>query len=165
VAREQVRGPQALLEGGTQAAPVTAIPLEVNRELLQLGRSRFQIFCAACHGILGDGDSIVARDMSLLPPPNLLKPPHVHGLPGLHYRIITYGYGLMAPYAAELDVRERWAVVAYLKALQRSQNARLSDVPPELRASLDEPQRREATPEPPNRAHPGTSPIEKREAR
>lgn len=139
VAREQLRGPQAVLEGGTETAPVAEIPLEVTRELLQLGRTRFEIFCGACHGLLGDGDSVVARNMSLRPPPSLVVPPYSQRLPGSYYRTVTHGFGLMASYAAELDVRERWAVVAYLKALQKSQNARLSDVPPELRASLDEP--------------------------
>src|SRR5213075_2566109 len=97
-------------------------------ELLQLGRSRFEIFCAACHGLLGDGDSIVARNMALRPPPNLLAPPYSERLPGSYYRTITFGFGLMAPYSAELDNRERWAVVAYLKALQRSQSGSIEDV-------------------------------------
>ena len=141
VPREQVRGSVELIQGGTDRAPVTQIPVPVTKDLLKLGRGRFEIFCAACHGILGDGDSMVARNMSLRPPPNLLVAPYSERAVGSYYRTITYGFGLMAPYSTQLGINERWAVVAYLKALQRSQSARVEDVPADRRASLRKEQR------------------------
>ena len=139
VPRERVLGSIELTEGGTDAQPVAKIPIPVDAALLAQGRGRFEIYCATCHGILGDGDSIVARNMSLRPPPNLTAAPYSQRSVGSYYRTITYGFGLMAPYSGELSVKERWAVVAYLKALQRSQAGRLEDVPQGQRASLDEP--------------------------
>jgi mono/diheme cytochrome c family protein len=138
VPRERLLGSRALLEGGSAESTAAAFPSEVkvDRVLFELGRSRFEIYCAACHGLAGDGDSIVARNMSLRPPPDLLAPPYSERTLGHYYRTITFGFGLMPSYAQELGTHERWAVVAYLKALQRSQNARLDDVPAEKRSEL-----------------------------
>jgi mono/diheme cytochrome c family protein len=136
VPRERLLGSRAFLTGaGADNKPVDTIPIPITRELLDLGRHRFEVFCAACHGLVGDGDSIVARNMSLRRPPSLLPPGHEHPA-GHFFRVITEGYGLMAPYSTELDTRERWAVVAYLRALQLSQSARLEAAPPEERARL-----------------------------
>jgi cytochrome c len=113
---------------------VSAIPLPVTRELMLQGRGKFEIHCAACHGLLGDGVSPVATQMSLRPPPNLHKLRNPG--PGHVFQVVTEGYGLMASYAAELTPQERWAVVAYLRALQRSQAASLSDAPPDIQQKL-----------------------------
>ncbi len=118
-------------------AYVDALPLPLTRGLLERGRDRFEIFCAACHGIEGRGVSVVARKMQSVKPPDLTtgKP---RSLPdGRLFRVVTEGYGLMPSYASQLDVRDRWAVIAYLRALQLSRRVRLSDLP--------EPMRREAT--------------------
>ena len=117
---------------------VTAFPLKVDRPLLALGRKRFDITCGTCHGPVGDGDSIVARQMSLRPPPSL----HLYADKpvGYLYEVITHGFGMMASYAGELPVRERWAVVAYVRALQLSQATPLDQAPPEAKAKLDEPE-------------------------
>jgi mono/diheme cytochrome c family protein len=81
----------------------------VDEALLRLGQKRYNITCGTCHGPLGDGDSIVARQMALQPPPvaDALRRPPV----GYIFEVATKGHGLMASYAAELPVRERWAVV------------------------------------------------------
>jgi mono/diheme cytochrome c family protein len=122
---------------------LTTFPLKVDRPLLALGKKRFDIICATCHGPVGDGDSIVARQMSLRPPPSLHL--YTDRPPGYIFEVITRGFGLMASYAGELPVRERWAVVAYIRALQISQATPLDKLPPELRSKLDEP---EAPPQP-----------------
>src|SRR3954466_1984539 len=109
----------------------TAIPVPVTRKLLDLGRKRFDITCATCHGPLGDGDSIVARQMALRPPPSLHK--YIDRPSGYFFEVITKGFGMMASYAAELDVRERWAVVAYVRALQLSQSFAAADMAPDMR--------------------------------
>jgi mono/diheme cytochrome c family protein len=113
----------------------TSLPLNVDRPLMDLGRKRFNITCATCHGPVGDGDSMVARQMALKPPPSLHK--YTNREPGYIYDVITRGFGMMASYAAELSVRERWAVVAYVQALQVSQSATLDQAPPDERQRLE----------------------------
>jgi mono/diheme cytochrome c family protein len=114
---------------------VSEIPVQITRELLELGRKEFDIQCAVCHGLLGDGTSPVSSQMSLRPPPNLHKlrnpaPAHV-------FEVISEGFGLMPSYSAQLEPRERWAVVAYLQALRRSQAATLAEAPPDIQAKLN----------------------------
>jgi hypothetical protein len=116
---------------------VTSIPLPLTRQLLELGRKRFDITCATCHGPLGDGNSIVATQMSLRPPPSLIAQKYVQKPSGYLFEVATKGFGLMASYAAELDVQERWAVVAYLRALQLSETASVEQVPPAKRGELE----------------------------
>jgi mono/diheme cytochrome c family protein len=138
VPRERIVNNAAMSTGKTTGPTgevfVSAIPLKVDRALMQLGRKRFDITCATCHGPVGDGDSIVARQMALRPPPSL----HLYAdrAPGYIFEVVTHGFGLMASYAAELDVRERWAVVAYVKALQMSQATPLDRLSPEERAKV-----------------------------
>jgi mono/diheme cytochrome c family protein len=97
-----------------------AVP--ITRGLLAIGQDRFQTTCAACHGVRGDGESIVAANMPLRKPPSLIGP-RVQGFPdGKIYQIIVLGYGLMRPYTEDITTpEERWATVAYLRALQLSQ--------------------------------------------
>ena len=113
---------------------ITRIPLAVTPELMARGRKRFDIYCATCHGLLGDGNSMVARNMSVRPPPSLHD---FAGRPvGWYFDVVTEGFGLMPSYRQELSTEDRWAVVAYLLALQRSQRAPLAQAPPEERARL-----------------------------
>jgi mono/diheme cytochrome c family protein len=114
---------------------VATVPVPVTRKLLDLGRKRFDITCGTCHGPLGDGDSIVARQMSLRPPPSLHL--YTDRPAGYIYQVITQGFGMMASYAAELTVEERWAVVAYVRALQLSQSVPAAELPPDVRQQLD----------------------------
>lgn len=111
------------------------IPIPVNRKLLDLGRKRFDITCATCHGVVGDGDSIVARQMSLRPPPSLHK--YTDRPSGYFFEVMTKGFGMMASYAAELTIEERWAVVAYVRALQLSQSTPATALPPAIRQRLE----------------------------
>ena len=113
---------------------VSVIPIPLTRELMLQGRTKFEIHCAVCHGLVGDGVSLVATQMSLRPPPNLhqLRNPG----PGHVFQVISEGFGLMPSYAPELSSQERWAVVAYLQALRRSQAATLADAPPDIQQKL-----------------------------
>lgn len=115
---------------------VTAYPLTVDNNLLELGRKRYNITCGTCHGALGDGDSVVGRQMALKPPPSLHD--FADRPPGYIFDVATQGHGLMAAYNAELSVKERWAVVAYIRALQLAHQGTLDDVPTEKRASLSQ---------------------------
>jgi hypothetical protein len=116
---------------------VTTVPIPMSRKLLELGRKRFDITCATCHGPAGDGNSIVATQMALRPPPSLMKAKYIEKPAGYIYEVVSKGFGLMASYAAELSVEERWAVVAYLRALQISQNTPAAALPPDVRQQLE----------------------------
>ena len=101
-------------------------------DLLKRGQDRFDTFCAACHGVLGDGHSQVAENMRLRPPPSLHEA-RVRALSRASlYAVIRDGYGLMPAYGSALSVDDRLAVVAYVGALQLSQNAELARFPVEL---------------------------------
>jgi mono/diheme cytochrome c family protein len=114
---------------------VKTVPVPVTRKLLDLGRKRYDITCGTCHGPIGDGDSIVARQMSLRPPPSLHR--YTEKPAGYIYEVATKGFGMMASYAAELTVEERWAIVAYIRALQLSQSTPAAELPPAVRTQLE----------------------------
>jgi Cytochrome C oxidase, cbb3-type, subunit III len=134
VPRERVVHDPALTRGTVDGKDVTEFPLPLTRAVLDLGHRKFDIYCATCHGLVGDGRSPVAANMSLRLPPNLHDRA---GMPvGHYYQVVTNGFGLMPGYSAELDVQERWAVVAYLRALQLSQRAPLALAPPAERERL-----------------------------
>ena len=136
VAREDLLPPEVASGLGPDDRPLPRNPLPMTRQTLELGRKRFEVVCAVCHGLLGDGESAVARNMSLKPPPSLhLK---VGNPDGYFYGVIARGFGVMPAYASHLAVEERWAVVAYLRALQLSQRARLDLVPAPERSRLEQ---------------------------
>jgi mono/diheme cytochrome c family protein len=130
----QTMRPEITLGQDRAGTVVSAIPIPVTRELMDAGRTRFEVYCAPCHGLLGDGVSPVSSQMSLRPPPNLHK--LRNPAPGHIFQVVSEGFGLMASYAPQLSARERWAIVAYLEALRRSQAATLADAPPDIRAQL-----------------------------
>jgi mono/diheme cytochrome c family protein len=134
ISRDRVVGDPLLTEGAAGGQLAARIPLAVDRALLERGRNRFDVFCAACHGLRGDGISPVAHNMDLRKPPSLLEAPVTTFPPGRIFQVISLGYGLMPSYASRLDVRDRWATVAYLGALQTSQAVALDELPPDLRA-------------------------------
>jgi len=119
---------------GPDGAPLARAPLPFDAALLARGRNRFEIHCATCHGLVGDGQTQVALNMSLRKPPSLHA---FRDVPDGHiYRVITHGFGLMPSYADALPIEDRWAVVGYVRALQLSQRATLDQVPPEERGRL-----------------------------
>jgi mono/diheme cytochrome c family protein len=104
----------------------------VTRALVERGRVQFERICAACHGIRGDGDSIVATKMLLRRPTSVLEP-RVRALSDDQIgEIIERGYGLMPPYANELTLDDRWATVAYVRALEIAQGVDVMILPPGL---------------------------------
>lgn len=127
--------PGAVAWRSAPPAPPAAPP--PSRASIARGADRFARFCAACHGPLGDGRSVVARDMTLRPPPSLLAEP-VLGYPDLRlFEVITAGYGMMPAYDYQLPPGDRWAVVHYLRALQRSQRAALPALPAATRREAE----------------------------
>jgi len=137
VSRELAYNDPALRGGDIDAGVfIEHIPLPVDRALLERGRGRFNITCAPCHGTAGDGQSLVAQRMLLRPPPSLLAQ-NIVALPdGKIEEVVRVGYGLMAGYESQLTSRDRWAVTAYVRALQASHHAPIEAAPPEERARL-----------------------------
>ncbi len=115
------------------AQPPSPPPLTM--ALLQRGQQRFNINCSPCHGRTGEGDgTIVQRDFPRPPSyfsEKLRKAPNQH-----FYDVITHGYGVMYPYADRVEPADRWAITAYIRALQASASASLDDVPPDKRSAL-----------------------------
>lgn len=113
---------QVAVSGRANGQPVATIPVKVDHDLMTLGQKKYNIVCSQCHGVLGDGNSVVAENMALRLPPSLLD---LESKPAGHfYTAINEGYGVMPSFSGELDVRERWAVVAYVRALQEARNTR-----------------------------------------
>lgn len=96
--------------------------------LLKRGRQRYNIFCSPCHGKVGDGKGIVSA-RGMVPPPTFHSDSLRAYPPGRVFDVITNGIRNMPPYKFQVPVQDRWAIVAFFKALQRSQNASLKDVP------------------------------------
>jgi mono/diheme cytochrome c family protein len=127
-------GPPELVTGrmpnGNYAS---SVPMPLDAALLARGENRFNTFCRTCHGVRGDGQSQVAENMKLRKPPSLHEPRLRDFPPGRLYRVVTEGYGLMPSYDAALSIRDRWAVVAFVRALQLSQDVSLAELPEPLR--------------------------------
>jgi len=142
VARGQLISSDALAFGKEGDDWVTAFPLPVDQVLLERGRERFSIYCSPCHGHSGYGDGAVAKRADTLQegtwtPPSSFHTDLIRSRPVGHiYNSITHGIRNMPAYGPQISVEDRWAVVAYVKALQRSQFAGVDDVPSDLRASL-----------------------------
>ena len=116
---------------------LTDIPIPVTPDLLARGRERFDIYCAVCHGPDGYGRGIVVRRG--FPAPPSYHEPRLRNAPvGHFFQVITHGYGMMYSYADRLDAHDRWAVAAYIRALQLSQHARVQDLAQSDRERLNQ---------------------------
>jgi mono/diheme cytochrome c family protein len=110
--------------------------VKVNERLLRRGEDRYRIFCTPCHGLQGDGQGMIATRGMKHPPSyhidRLRQAPN-----GYFYDVITNGFGAMYSYSERIPPADRWAIVAYVRALQLSRNAKAADLPPDLRQQLD----------------------------
>jgi mono/diheme cytochrome c family protein len=135
VARGQLRADATYYTGKQGTMPVDVLPVAVTPALLRRGQQRYGIYCTPCHGATGRGDGMVVQRGYRRPPSF-----HIDRLrnekTGYFFDVITSGFGAMPDYAAQVPVADRWAIVAYLRALQLSENARLEDVPADRRAEL-----------------------------
>jgi len=111
-------------------------PLPVNGQLLQHGRERFNIYCSTCHGALGDGNGINKKLGVMSAVANLQDKRIVEMADGEIFNTITFGKGLMGAHGPLVPVADRWAIIAYLRALQLSQLGSVDDLPPDQRAVL-----------------------------
>ena len=112
------------------------LPFPLTKEVLERGRERFEINCAVCHGKIGDGDGMIVR-RGFYPPPTYHSERLRNAPLGHFYDVMTGGFGAMGSYAAQVEPRDRWAIAAYIRALQVSRNATVEDVPPEKSGELE----------------------------
>jgi hypothetical protein len=112
-----------------------AFPLPINLELLERGENRYKVFCSPCHGLQGDGNGMVAM-RGMKHPPSYHQDRLRQAPNGYIYDVITNGFGAMLGYSAQVAPRDRWAIIAYLRALQLSRNAKISDLPPDVREKV-----------------------------
>ena len=133
VARDHLDADRVLTTGLLPSGEfVPTNPLEITPELLARGRQRFDIYCSMCHGRTGAGNGMVVQRGYRVPPS--YHQARLRNMPDGHFfDVITRGFGQMPSYASQVPVKDRWAIVAYVRALQLSQNARLASLPPQLR--------------------------------
>jgi mono/diheme cytochrome c family protein len=131
VARGQLHEDSYFYTGmiGNSSTPGDYLPFPVTMEVLQRGRERFNIYCVPCHSRLGDGNGIVPSRGFPKKPPSF----HIERLRkaplGYFFDVMTHGFGLMPDYSTQIAPRDRWMIVAYIRALQLSQDAKSSDIP------------------------------------
>ena len=140
IARGTLREDEHLYEGIAGGAPATTFPFPITAEIMQRGRERYDIFCSPCHSRTGYGDGMIVRR-------GFTRPASFHvdrlreAPPGYVFSVITNGFAAMPSYRQQIAAEDRWAIVAYLRALQASQNASAKDLPAEIRAKLTAEQR------------------------
>ena len=110
-------------------------PLPITEKLLARGQERYQISCLPCHGALADGKGITTK-YGMVVIRNLHDANSVKLADGDMFNTITYGKGLMGAYGPNVEVEDRWAIIAYVRALQRSQLATIDDVPKQIQSLL-----------------------------
>ena len=122
---------------GKQGADwVKTIPVKLDMALLKRGQERYEIYCLPCHGATGAGNGLMTQ-YGLVGVATITDDFHALMSVGEYYSVVTNGKGRMLGYGPQIKVRDRWAIVAYIRALMRSQNARLSDVPETHRGELN----------------------------
>jgi mono/diheme cytochrome c family protein len=142
VARGDLHEDTWYYEGKVEGKWATDFPMPVTMDLLKRGRQRFAIYCAPCHGLDGYGDGIVDKRATALEEGTWVKPTDYHTdeirgrAVGNIFNTITHGVRNMPAYGPQIPPADRWAIISYVRALQKSQNARVKDVPPEYRDHL-----------------------------
>ena len=135
VAQGQLRLDEHFYQGKIQGQLAATLPMAVDRQLLERGRERFNIFCSPCHDKTGSGNGMIVQR-------GLKQPPSYHQerlreVPvGHFFDVMTNGFGVMYSYASRIPVADRWAIVAYIKVLQLSQNLEFDQLPAEDQRQL-----------------------------
>jgi mono/diheme cytochrome c family protein len=136
VARGFLRDDEALYTGKVNGQLVDAVPFAITHDDLKRGQERFTIYCTPCHGQLGDGNGMVVQRglrQAASYHQDRLRQERI----GYFFDVATNGFGAMQGYAEQVPVRDRWLIVAYIRALQLSQYASVNDVPADRRGDLD----------------------------
>ncbi len=144
VARGELRADAHWNEGRVGDAWATTFPRPLDRPLLERGRERFMIFCAPCHGPTGYGDGPISQRADALAEGTWVPPTSFHQddvrrrAVGEVFSFISNGVRTMPAYGPQISIADRWAIVAYVRALQRAAHATFEDVPPEARKELEQ---------------------------
>jgi mono/diheme cytochrome c family protein len=137
VARGQLKEDEHLYTGKVNGQPATEFPMPVTADVMARGQERFNIYCSPCHGRTGEGNGMIVQRGFRQPPSyhedRLLKAP-----PGYLFDVMTNGFGAMQDYASQVSVPDRWAIAAYIRALQLSRQATIDDVPADRRTQLEQ---------------------------
>ena len=142
VSADQIVDDALFLSGEVEGSPATTFPMPVTEELMQRGRQRYDIYCATCHGLAGDGDGMTSQLAFEREEPKWVRPLALHSPAvreqevGQLFQTISNGVRTMPSYASQIPVQDRWAIVLYVRALQRSRHAAMEDVPEERRRHL-----------------------------
>jgi len=129
---------ELLYTGKVNGTPANLFPMAVTSAVMARGQERFNVFCSPCHGPTGEGNGMIVQR-------GFRKPPSFHddrlrnAAAGYFFDVMTHGFGAMQDYASQVPVADRWAIAAYIRALQLSQRATIADVPADRRADLDRP--------------------------
>jgi len=139
VARGDLREDSYFYTGKIGANPGDYMPAEVpvNEENLQRGRERFNIYCAPCHSRVGDGNGMIVK-RGYRQAANFHQPRYLAQPVGHYFDVMSHGWGAMPDYAAQIEPADRWAIAAYIRALQYSQSGTMGDVPADQRGNLQD---------------------------
>ncbi len=138
VARGMLREDEHLYGGKVNGQLTDLFPMPVTADVMARGRERFNVFCSPCHGRTGQGNGMVVQRGFRAP--TSFHDDRLRNAPaGYFFDVMTHGFGAMPDYAAQVPVADRWAIAAFIRALQFSQRASVDDVPAERRADLDAP--------------------------
>jgi mono/diheme cytochrome c family protein len=136
VARGHLDEDEAFYTGKIGTNLVTTFPSPITRDVLERGQERFGIYCAPCHGRTGDGKGMIPQRGYPAPPSYHID--RLRSAPvGHFFDVITRGYGVMYPYGQRVEPEDRWAIAAYIRALQLSHDAKVPDVSDQDRAQLE----------------------------
>ncbi len=136
VARGQLKEDDHFYTGKINNQPVHTFPMELDEQLVQRGQERYNIFCSPCHDKTGQGLGMIVQR-------GFKRPPSFHidrlreAPVGYYFDVMTNGFGVMASYSDQVTPEDRWAIIAYIRALQISQNATLADLPEEEKQKLE----------------------------
>jgi mono/diheme cytochrome c family protein len=136
VARGDLRSDELFYTGRQAGRLVDLFPFPVDEAVMNRGQERYQIFCSVCHGISGQGDGMIVQRG--FPRPTGFNDERLRKAPaGYFFDAMTNGFGRMFSYADRIEPADRWAIVAYIRALQRARDARMPDVPGDVRPDLE----------------------------
>jgi mono/diheme cytochrome c family protein len=136
VARGMLHDDPLLDAGKVNGQDATMFPFPIDARVMDRGRERFNIYCSPCHGRAGLGDGMIVRRGFRRPP--TFHQDRLRNAPvGQLFDVITNGFGAMPDYAGQIAPADRWAIVAYVRALQLSEHATLADVPADKRSEMD----------------------------
>ena len=138
VARGQLRTDEHLYTGKVNGQAATEFPMPITEAVMARGQERFNVYCSPCHGRTGQGDGMIVQ-RGFRAPPSYHQERLRNAPVGYFFDVMTNGFGAMQDYSAQVTANDRWAIAAYIRALQLSRQATVADVPADRRGDLDQP--------------------------